>query len=153
MKRRNFLKRLGIGAAAVVAAPKIIEAAQEEQVLSAVLKEEKLPPVDDFKLLHPLTPEESFSRPMKVITASEVKSYGKVDGLYLLDLEGHIYHGDTLYVPACYTNKNTPVSAMILAPRGAKGYEIAVFDTNDKILDIPIGQELVIGASAYIEPI
>lgn len=147
MKRRSFLRRLGIGAAAVVAAPKIIEAAQEEQVLSAVLKEEKLPPIDHFNLLHE-------KRPRTVATTSPVVKMEGRSGVYEVELDSKLRTGDCIYVPERWTNKTISIPVYVLSTRNSDfRIRFSTMTMGHEVNSMPVGTILVLGGSAYIEPI
>lgn len=156
MERRSFFKKLGIGAAALVVAPKIIEAAKEtsENELSGFCIE----PGSDFKLIRPEEDggkvsvgrmfEESW-QPNFITVTGNLKREGQ--GLYSFRFEGIPFVGQDVYIPAKCTNMKSNQPSRIVEIDGDI-CRIGAYDLRVKINGIKKGQKLVIGGSSFSSP-
>ena len=162
MERRSFFRKLGIGAAAVVVAPKIIEAVNEHEEVQLIPhnwyndlseisdSEWRVTTKDDFDEL------ESW-QPHFVETTTEPRDIG--GGVYEIGFSEVVCNGRNIVIPKKFTNSEFGFSCLVVGnvsswiPNNDKLiYRIACFGSKQKIANIPIGTKLFLGASAYQEP-
>lgn len=138
MKRRKFLEKLGLGAAAVVVAPKIIEAKAVYKTKTEIKARKG----------YPLTPE-AFMHPRSVTTTSELTKEPERTDMYVVKLNKEVRAGTTIYVPSSFSNAPISVPASVLSAKSDKTVRLAVLNTLHKIKPMPVGTVLLLGGSAF----
>jgi hypothetical protein len=148
MKRRSFFQKIGIGAAAIMAAPKIIEAIP--------FKEE---PVNDLN--KPLV-DNGFYRKTKEVSSGYVIFAVRVTsaphhlggGVYEIGLSEELRVGTNIIIPSSHivSKHGRPCSCLVTEKCMSGKFKIALYDVTERISVIPVGTILAVGGSCYSTP-
>ena len=151
MKRRDFFKRIGIGAAAVVATPSLLGSIKEEPKQVGVGTWEQIREEN----IHPHYAK--YSMPLFVTTTKPTKISEPGDAIEI-HIDECLRIGDVVYIPPQYTNKDILSMYMVTQDLnyfrvgGAWDYKIMPLDgTNRVAKSIRKGIKLEIGPNLVIE--
>ena len=125
MNRKDFLKRIGLGAAAAMVAPKIIaEVIPEESPISEDIFNANNPVISsDYLRKHPRTPDESFIYKYVKEVISEEEFICSEENHYIRNGDGIIIFGDS----------NDDCFRAWVSSVDGKNIKIKPYDTKDKL--------------------